>query len=245
VPVFRKDDKNILFIHIPKTGGSSIDKVFRASGYEMHFVDGKVGEGSINNLRRCTPQHMHGAVLRQLFKLHRFDVIFMIVRDPLARFRSEYLWRNRKKKHLAVDADSVQQWANESFAKFAADSYAYDNHLRPQVDFLVPGVKVYHIENGMDSIIADLNDTYGLGLQARAPREREGTTKTGISSRDVAISPAVEARVKEFYRRDYEQFGYPGGPATSRLVRFGRGVVHTRPGAVVRNVVRRLAKALG
>lgn len=245
MPVFRKDGKNILFIHIPKTGGSSIDTVFRASGYEMHFVDGEVGEGTINNLRRCTPQHMHGAMLHQTFKLHRFDVIFMIVRDPIARFRSEYLWRKRERKHIPVDAESVQKWADNSFAKFATDSYTYDNHLRPQADFLVPGVKVYHIEDGMDSILADLNASYGLELQEEAPRIREGTTKAGISSRDVAISPALEGRVKQFYRRDYEQFGYPGAPRASALVRFGRGISRTRPVVALRGGARRAAKALG
>lgn len=244
MPVFSKDGKNVLFIHIPKTGGSSIDTVFRMSGYEMHFVDGDVGEGTINHLRRCTPQHMHAAMLRQTFKLHRFDVIFMIVRDPVARFRSEYLWRNRKKKHIPTDAESVQTWADESFAKFADDSYTYDNHLRPQVDFLVPGAKVYHIEDGMDSILADLNDTYGLGLQEQAPRLREGTTKTGVSSRDVVISPAVERRVKQFYRRDYEQFGYTGGPETSTMRRLGRGLSRSRPGVALRKIARRAAKAL-
>lgn len=244
MPVFRKDGKNILFVHIPKTGGSSIDTVFRASGYEMHFVDGEVGEGTINQLRRCTPQHMHGAMLRQTFKLHRFDAIFMIVRDPIARFRSEYLWRNRKKKHIAVDAASVEKWATESFAKFASDSYAYDNHLRPQADFLVPGVKVYRIEDGMDSILADLNSSYGLDLQQEAPRVREGSTNSGVSSRDVTVSPSLEARVKEFYRQDYERFGYPGGPPTSALVRLGRGMSRSRPAAALRRAARRAAKAL-
>jgi hypothetical protein len=245
VPVFRKDGKNILFIHIPKTGGSSIDTVFRASGYEMHFVDGEVGHGTINQLRRCTPQHMHGAMLRQTFKLRRFDVIFMIVRDPIARFRSEYLWRNRKKKHIVVDAVSVEKWATESFTKFASDSYAYDNHLRPQADFLVPGVKVYRIEDGMDSILADLNASYGLDLQKEAPRVREGTTKSGVSSHDVAISPSLEARVKEFYRQDYEQFGYPGAPQTTALARFRRRMSRSRPAVALGRAAGRAAKALG
>lgn len=237
MPVFRKDGKNILFVHVPKTGGSSIDTVFRAGGYEMHFVDGQVGQGTINHLRRCTPQHMHGAMLRQTFKLNRFDLIFMIVRDPIARFRSEYLWRNRTKKHIPVHAAAVQQWAQKSFAKFDTDSYTYDNHLRPQADFLVPGARVYRFEDGMDSIVADLIASHGLDLTPEVPRLREGTTNTGVSSRDVMLSPETEKRIKQFYRRDYEEFGYPDGPRMPSLASARRSLSRSPVAAPARRLL--------
>jgi hypothetical protein len=229
VPIFRKDGKNILFIHVPKAGGSSIETAFKAAGYSTLYLDGRVGRDSANYVRRCTPQHMHGAMLRQNFRLQRFDAIFMIVRDPIARFRSEYLWRNRDQA-IDVSASAVEKWGKDSFRGFDFDSYIYDNHLRPQADFFVEGARVYRFEDGLNTAVADLNDRYGLGVEPEVPHVRTGHGSTGYSSGDVEISDVLRETIMQFYRRDYEAYGYGSVPASvrSRLVSGSAGKAFAR-----------------
>lgn len=208
MPIFKKDGRNILFVHVPKTGGSSIERVFRESGYRVLYLDGKVGPDSVNHLRRCTPQHMHADMLHTNFRLGNFDLSFMMVRDPLTRFKSEYIWRNRKSLK-AIDAESVDSWGAKAFRKYERDSFLFDNHLRPQVEFYVPGGNVYYFERGMQFAVDDLNQRFGLGLKQEIPRLRDGQKETGYSSKDVVVSPKMEQTVKNFYSDDYLRFGYP------------------------------------
>ncbi len=207
MPIFRKDDKYILFVHVPKAGGSSIEVVFKNSGYQRDYLDGKMGRPHLNYVLRCTPQHMHGAVLRETLRLERFDAIFMVVREPLARLRSEYLWRNRGKSP-GKDAASVEAWARDAFKRYEKQPFLFDNHLRPQHEFLVPGAKVYRLEEGLPHILADIDRQWDLGLDTEIPRVREGSAVVGHASRDVEISPSLARRAKRFYRRDYAEFGY-------------------------------------
>lgn len=208
MPIFRKDGRNILFIHVPKAGGTSIEMVFRQSGYQRAYLDGKMGPQSVNYVRRCTPQHMHAAMLESLFRLDRFDAIFMVVREPMARFRSEYLWRLRD-RNPRTDASAVEKWAKSAFKRYAADPFIFDNHLRPQVEFALAGARTYHLEQGLGSILADLDSRWRLDLDTEIPRARHGRDVTGRSSSDVEISPTVARLVKDVYARDYATFDYP------------------------------------
>jgi hypothetical protein len=207
MPVFRKDGRNVLFVHIPKNGGSTIERVFKASGFQTLYLDGKVGRDTVNHVRRCTPQHMHASMLDALFKLENFDLIFMMVRNPLARFKSEYVWRNRKDL-ASIDVHAIDQWGDQAFERYRRNSYLFDNHLRPQVEFYLPGAKIYHFEDGMEFLLADLNSRFGLALEEEIPTVRNSKEVTGFSSKEVIVSSRMEAKVKEFYREDYHRFGY-------------------------------------
>jgi hypothetical protein len=150
---------------------------------------------------------MHGAVLRQTFQLHRFDLIFLIVRDPIARFRSEYLWRNRKTE-VSLDVDAIDHWGFTAFADYARNHYLFDNHFRPQIEFAVPGALVYYFEDGLDEVVRRLNADHGLGLDPIVPHVRTAKGATGASSGDVVISERLGRRIREFYFEDFHTFGY-------------------------------------
>lgn len=206
MPVFRKDGKNILFIHVPKTGGSTIEEVFRASGYQVLYLDGKMGPESVNYIRKCAPQHMNAEMLEHNFRLDKFDLVFMMARNPLARFKSRYLWAHRKETRINPEINP--KWVEKQFNDFATNKFVGGNHVRPQVDFLTPGSNVYYFEDGMQFIVNDLDERFDLGLNREIPKVRDGKAIAGMSSRDVIVPEAVERRVKEFYAEDYLRFGY-------------------------------------
>lgn len=206
MPVFQKDGRSILFIHVPKTGGSTVEELFRSSGYRVLYLDGKMGPGTANYFRKCAPQHMNGKMLEEIFQLDRFDFTFLMARNPLARFKSRYVWSNRKS--AKIDPVVGQNWVEKQFREYSTNKFVGGNHVRPQVDFLTPGCDVYHFENGMQNMFDDLDSRFDLGLQKSIPRVREGNKVSSMSSSDVVVTESIERRVKEFYAEDYMRFGY-------------------------------------
>lgn len=207
MPILRKAGRNILFIHVPKTGGTTIERVFKDSGYRTLYLDSKVGPGSDNSLRRCSPQHMHAELLEQTFRIHKFDFMFLVSRNPISRFKSEYIWRHRKKE-FAVEAQSVENWGMKAFQAYASDPYIYDNHLRPQVDFHIPGAFAYRLEDGLDTIVRDLNSRFNCELETQIPRIYDSQERTGYSSKDVNVSELMERGIREMYHADFNLFNY-------------------------------------
>jgi hypothetical protein len=206
VPVLVKDGRAVLFVHIPKTGGTTIERMMTAAGWEMHFREARKARPEVFPLFRCSPQHYHAALLTELFDISQFDLIAGIVRDPLARFRSEFSMRYRRLD--STDEAQVTAWADRVLARYAGNPYALDNHLRPQTEFLLPGMETYRLEDGLGTMVADLNARFDLGLDHEVPRKLTSHDK-GIPSSKVPITPEVRARVHEFYADDYRVLGYP------------------------------------
>ncbi|WP_122816188.1 sulfotransferase family 2 domain-containing protein [Nocardioides pantholopis] len=198
-------ERAVLFVHVPKTGGSTMERLFTASGWRMVGRETNRTHPRIFPLRRVSPQHQHAALLRELFRLDRFELAFLISRDPIARFRSE--WAMRHTSVTDPTPEQVEEWADRFFARYAEDPYVLDNHLRPQHEFLTPGAAVFRLEDGMDAIVADLNERHRLGLRTEVPHALD-SSKRGISSSAVPVSAALEDRLREFYAEDFRTFGY-------------------------------------
>jgi hypothetical protein len=206
MPVFRKDGLDVLFVHVPKAGGTSIEYLFHNNGWRTRYRDPRHGPDSLNHLRRCPPQHMHAELLEQMFRLNRFDAVFLTVRNPITRFRSECAMRSTDER--APSAAAVEKWYGEAMDLLAGNPWTFENHLRPQVDFVVPGAAVYKLEDGLEKAVEDLNQRFGLGLAGPLRRMMDRHTISGFSSKDVPISDSLAARIREDYRADFEHFGY-------------------------------------
>lgn len=218
MPVFLKDGRSVLFVHIPKTGGTSLEKLFTRSGWAMEGRVTPNTDADLYRRLRCSPQHFHLALLEQVFRLDRFDLVFLVTRDPVARFRSEYVMRNASPHFqppskqpdgsISTEPGPVSQFWDWAMARYDLDPYTLDNHLRPQSEFLVPGAEVYRMEDGLDAVAADLNGRFDLGLEGDLPHALRSRRLAGVRSSNVAVSPALLERIGEFYRSDYERLGY-------------------------------------
>jgi len=209
MPVFMKDGKNILFIHIPKAAGSSMESIFRKSGYFMGYHDhGHKMPNSMNHLRRCSPQHMHAEMLEGHFVIDRFDLIFTVVRNPYDRIRSEYVMRygyltNRE------SLISFSNWITNTFEKYRQNPYIYDNHIRPQSEFITRKCHIYHLEDGLDSIFQNLNQNFDLNLNLERVEKRLDSSNSSFgSSNNIKIDFTTKNSIKSFYIDDFYKFGY-------------------------------------
>lgn len=205
MPVYVKDQAAVLHVHVPKTGGTSIARFFKTNGFGVHYVD-TGGPGSMLRFLRCPPQHMHGELIMTLFRRARFSFVFMTVREPMDRMLSEYKMRVRAKQTTL----GLTGFVDECFQKYRKDPYAVENHIRPQADFLVPGVKVFRQEdNHGDELIASVEAALQVRFENREI-DRANMAPQGLA---VPIDPeevaSVRPLVRQFYEIDYTTFGYP------------------------------------
>lgn len=205
--ILSKDGHTILFLHIPKCGGSSVVETFRAAGYETELeIRGK----PIRSFLRTTPQHLTCSDLRSLVRFDQIQKVFAVVRNPVDRLLSEYRWTHRE-----TEADSlpdVNDWLQETLAIVADDITHQDNHFRPMVTFFDPdiAVEIFPIEHSLNAICSYYLNTSDQLLvskakhlkNSRAFANADALTKARLSAQSLAL-------IHRFYAQDFLAFGYP------------------------------------
>ena len=207
MPVFLKDDQAVLFVHVPRTGGSAVSRYLRNNGWTCRDLD----EGSpfaptnANFYRRVSPQHWSAEVLARVYRLERFNLVLQFSREPLERLRSEYLWRrNADPRAGRFTSLSFEAWWDEARASCQQDPQALDNHIRPQSDFLLPGAIVGRFENDLNARFFAEHSLTKAGLFAGRRLSKVNSSGPG----DRVISDQLAGEIRAFYRFDYETFGY-------------------------------------
>ena len=212
MPIFRTANKDILFIHVPKAGGTSVEKFFYANRFTVIFIDHAGSKAqhlnSLNNLTKCSPQHMHGDLLKSYFDLSKFSSIFMMVRHPVERIISEYNYRMKIAKIEKKENVEINTWINEAIQACSFNPYIYDNHLRPQWHFLLDNCKVFKLEDSMyskwvESVEKHCNIKFSI-------REVKVFFSSGLPTKDIGskLSNLTFDLIYKFYERDFEIFKY-------------------------------------
>lgn len=215
MPIFFKDGIRVLYIHIPKTGGTSIKAFFEANGYTTAYHATQKEAGHLNKLRLCSPQHMHSDTLKHLFRLNSFNYIFATVRDPLSRIISEYYMRRTwtLTNSPAETFPLFQQWSENALSLYSKNNFIHDNHIRPQYQFILDNCDIYKQEEGYDEDwINLLSGRSGLTFECKKiPRLMKatpaGTTESRLADK-YEINPVTEELIRSFYALDYKTFQY-------------------------------------
>lgn len=195
MPILRAGSKVVLFVHIPKTGGTSVEKWLRSIGPLSLYAPKR------NELVPCVPQHFDSNVFEYLFDGSFFDYSFAIVRNPYERIMSEFKYRIGSKRQTLF-TPSFRRWVRRCFAEYEKNNYLLSNHIRPQTDFLIPGVEVFKLEEGFAPVEQRLQDVLGISLVERVPH----ANKSG--DRPIEIDPETMDLIYNFYRKDFDTFGY-------------------------------------
>ena len=205
MPLFAKGGVSVLYIHVPKTGGSSIEQMFLANGFRSEFLDDRPGK-SFNHFRKCSPQHLHAEPLLMLLRPARIKYIFMTVRHPLSRILSEYKMQVR----VAKQPLPLSQWLDQMMKTYMDDPYTTDNHFRPQHEFLMPGCDVFRQEKGFGPAFMErLSERTGVIFDKdEVAHHNRGE---GIDVDEAEIE-SIRPIARQFYREDFTTFGYRPNP---------------------------------
>lgn len=196
MPLLRINGKNILFIHVPKTGGSAIAEYYRK--YTTFSLERfQIGHWD----KPCIPRHYHGALLERMISPDLIDVAFMVVRDPVERFVSDYKFyvkRKRREERLP----NFSAWLSYRLWRAARNQFYMDNHFRPQVEFECFGADVFRYEDGLEHCIRKVNEAVGLDCSAVLPHVNV--------SPDLSVIPSASDRRKifRFYAADFKKYEY-------------------------------------
>lgn len=198
MPIFRIQDKLVLFLHIPKAGGTSVEKWLSDMGSE-----------SFRQHRRmrgipCVPQHFHGVLIDSFFASGFFDYSFAVTRNPYWRLLSEYNYRMSHRKFVArlFPIPSFPLWTRFVLWRYATKPYIYSNHIRPQVEFRIAGTEVFRLEDQLPALYRRISEVCNLKVNMELPVANRS------QSRETRVDDRTARAIYNFYRDDFEQFGY-------------------------------------
>ena len=198
MPIAFINQKLIVFAHVPKTGGSSVERYLSDHGEMALKSDKRI------KAFPCSMQHLHAHPLSSIIDLDTAHLNFMIVRHPVARIVSEYRYQMRKRGWLR-DRLSFSQWLQYSLTRRKLNPYYRDNHFRPQNEFELPNTEVFRFEESVDSCIVALAGRLGTATPAKQIWEKPSPF------RDFVISPRDLARIEDAYAEDFAQYAYKTG----------------------------------
>ena len=206
MPIFLNESASVLFVHIPKCAGTSVSNIFRKN-YKRYFVDAGLGDRNFFKLRKCSPQHYHRDILQLILKVEDFDHVFHVIRNPVTRIVSEYVMRSNSSSGEGFL--SFEDFCRNVFSRYKSNPYVLDNHIRPQVEFILPEGEIYYYEDGVRSVYENLSEKVG-GLTYRNDPSfyvsHRGVGK--ITPSDVEITDNALEEIFNFYRDDIFEFGY-------------------------------------
>lgn len=201
MPILFSQPGPIFFAHVPKTGGTSIERYLEAKG-AVGLRAAEKPEGF-----PVSPQHLHAEAIAALFPLDAFHASFAVIRDPVARLVSEYRWRVAQKKNVYKGGVwrpvlghrrrlSFDEWVPQVLKSAQADPLFSDNHLRPQADFILPGMRLFAFEEGLDPVYDWIDAVTETRPAPRGMHEKASTTPRPV--------PAAATRgvIERFYAGD-------------------------------------------
>lgn len=215
MPFFKTAGKLVFYAHVPKCGGSSVTGYMRRRFGQIAFNDKQyLLQPEAQRWTRTSPQHVDAQTLARLIPLDFFDACFTIVRHPVARAISTYHFQQEVEGQVAAGL-GFSDWLAGLPALLKAEPFAADNHIRPMSQIVPPGATVFHLEHGLDPLVAWFDDLTG---NTDGPRSFEERNKRGDyatpTGRKAEPTPEDLALIARIYAADFARFGYD--PATPR-----------------------------
>lgn len=212
MPFFKQS--NLLYLHVPKTGGMSVEEYFfTKENIEKNeksiygwYLD-KPNQIRVPNERSL--QHYTYAEIMENQKYFDIDFsinppkIFISVRNPFDRMISEMFWNQRI--HVESNPDEV---ADAIFHYLHIDTEIQDNHRLPQHMFgldengiWIPNIQIVRTEN----LEKDMQQFGYEDFHVHTNKCKSGENidyKKYLNHRSIRM-------IQEYYAKDFEIFGYP------------------------------------
>ena len=202
----------VLFVHVQKTGGSTVQSV---------LLDRLPGAEKLAGLPGAKHAHLAAALERQP-ELAAYWT-FGFVRNPWARLWSWWSMIDRRQGQRdeghawatrRIDSNAFWSGVLElgSFEAFVLEGPERFERLRtPQLDYLRAGDRRADLIGRTESFGADLAracDRLGVDSPPEAPRRNADRSGGPSGSYRDHYTPAMRDRVAELYADDVDEFGY-------------------------------------
>jgi len=201
---------NLLFVHIPKTGGQTI-LVHFLEKYNINWKDrGELFGNKIKVLdREVIGEHLTYQEYLKYNIITNDDMInlntFSIVRNPYERFLSYYYMRKNKDKFLDLSLETMMKDCS-NFLKTKDDELKYSKPyvmIKPQHLYLQnsKNVKVFKYENYNE--VEEYLKSFGI----KQILKRNVGSKKAKENHKENLKKCIDF-VNEYYEKDFETFDY-------------------------------------
>ena len=195
--------KNLLFIHIPKTGGTIIENQIKNiykqslySGYSNSLLNSPYNKKSLQH-------QFYTTIYKFKDKLNiNFDniKIFSIVRNPYDRTISDLFWLKLIKKDFT--AEQVYNTIKNNYL----DRDDLDNHNKPQYKFitdenseLIKNIKIFKTET-LNKLNNELNKFLGFNINIKQNDVNKDYSRY-LNENSISL-------INDFYKKDFQLFNY-------------------------------------
>jgi len=227
MPIVRINNHIIYFAHVPKCGGTTIERGLIQSGHTWSFYDPNFFKVSAR-WYKSSPQHITTDDLKSLVDIQIFDYCFTEVRDPISRFLSAFNHNrggNTLPKRKLPWHESAGRFLKKLEARDDYFSYRFDNHFVP-ADLMVPQeCEVFHLEDGLEPVKKRLceitgiqSDTLNFGHENKkyykkldSPSYIKRFAKKYAqpkAPKETELTREQTKKIKKLYETDYKRF-YP------------------------------------
>lgn len=216
----------LIFIHIPKCAGTSIEKMLDMSTPANYFSRTKsrssvsrVAFSTDEEYEKCAVKNLQHLTFKELKKVMKPEIfnsctVFSVVRNPYTRLVSEYEYclkdNSRVGPDFKTDCSTFDTFVQTQLDLSVLDRITkYDGHLETQASYLLNDVedlssisKIYRFETIEEAITE---------LKQYTPIKDDVIARQGDYSRNYAeyySSETTVNKVKEFYAQDFELFNY-------------------------------------
>lgn len=218
MPLVRASGKLIYFAHVPKCGGTAVERYLQARFGPLGFWDPLYAMRSDTAAwTRSPPQHMPEIVRRDLVPDTLLDAKFTIVRHPYRRLRSVFMFQKMIEGAIPRSIGFVR-WLDIVTREIETNAYRLHGHLQPMSHFVPKAAQVFRLEDGLDAIVPWLD-----AVTESSDGPRTITPANVLTDRlhheghepPAHAEPGSEAleKVARIYAGDFERFGYSADPA--------------------------------
>lgn len=196
-------EKNILFIHIPKTGGTVIEKSIKNS-YNQTLYSGKNNNLLPPPFNKVSLQHQFFTTIRnhkkKLSVIFENIKIFSVVRNPYDRTISDLFWFKLIKKDYS--AEQVLDVLKNNYI----NRTDLDNHNIPQYKFITnknkkifPCIKLFKTET-LNEDNKKINEFLNIDIDIQQKNINKDYSRY-LNEESISI-------INKYYKKDFEIFGY-------------------------------------
>ena len=188
----------LLFIHIPKNGGTSIEKFFNMMGKDSFYGSNTITESGV----LYSPQHLTPDLLQKYLDKDIYNTYFKFsfVRNPYDKVKSEFFWRQRI-GDINTNTD-FKKWVFNFYGKIDND------HKLPQYKYIFNdnGEKVVNFVGKVENI----NQDFAKLLDIINYPKKESLSKENINKnrKSVIFDQEIKEKIVDIYSEDFKLFGY-------------------------------------
>lgn len=204
-------NKNLLFIHIPKTGGSTIESQIKKQTPQRLYSSFNNNKLLKEPYNKISLQHQFYTTLyhfRHDLNINFDNIkVFCTVRNPYDRIISDLFFLKLIKKNF--NRDQVYNVIKNKYLY----RHDLDNHNRPQYKYitdknfeLIKNIEIFKIET-LDESNDKLNSFLGFNIDTKI-KQNVNNQENYCHNYSIYLNKKSISLINDFYKKDFELLNY-------------------------------------